>query len=254
MKSLKFNFLVLATLFLVACEDVHLSSGTNGSDVETEDSGNLFYIGTEGGAITMAEGTLMTADFQSLHTGNEAFFIDKESIEGLLQQDVCVGLKFVQGWKNENRHLMAVGASASGEEILTNYLLFDLEASCPGGSEGEALLASSTATDCEPVSDLAALSPTVISTEEALNLNAGFKNLYPAQTYAMFMGEEILSAMMTQEGVTGIRVYLALNEDGTETVVLAGVDAANTDLTGSDNVLANRGTVCPPDCPDASLF
>lgn len=61
-----------------------------------------------------------------------------------------------------------------------------------------------------------------------------------------------LDKLLAQEGCAGIRVYRALHEDGTPTLVMVGVDAAGEDLAGPQAVFIQNGTNCPPFCAQAS--
>jgi len=61
---------------------------------------------------------------------------------------------------------------------------------------------------------------------------------------AAFHGDQV-QAMLSQPGCVGLRLYYGLNSDGTQAVVLAGIDASDSDLT---DTLLEYGFPCPPIC------
>ena len=61
---------------------------------------------------------------------------------------------------------------------------------------------------------------------------------------------EAFQRILRQPGCVGIRVYPSMYEDGTQTLVLVGVDASGADMTAGE--LSNEPWVCPPYCPPDS--
>jgi hypothetical protein len=53
--------------------------------------------------------------------------------------------------------------------------------------------------------------------------------------------------ILSQPGCVGIRIYPSLYEDGTESLVLVGIDAQGNDMTAGE--LSNEPWECPPYCP-----
>ena len=62
---------------------------------------------------------------------------------------------------------------------------------------------------------------------------------------AVFQGKQVL-AMLSQPGCAGMRVYYGLKADGSSTLVLTGIDAADNDLVGG--TMLENPFWCPPFC------
>src|SRR5215471_4000639 len=54
-----------------------------------------------------------------------------------------------------------------------------------------------------------------------------------------------VSAILSQQGCTGLRVYFGINDSNNMTAILVGVDATGTDMIA---VLKDVGSPCPPTC------
>jgi hypothetical protein len=67
---------------------------------------------------------------------------------------------------------------------------------------------------------------------------------------AHFFGREILKQILEQEGCMGIRMYYALDDNGQRQLILIGVHAEGEDM--EEGVVADKSTVCPPDCDQES--
>lgn len=80
---------------------------------------------------------------------------------------------------------------------------------------------------------------------------------------ASFMGRNMIEAILAQPGVTGIRMFNAINDLGIRQLVLVGVDAQGNNVlnytTVGDNgevlkkkgIVADRSRLCPPFCGDS---
>jgi hypothetical protein len=62
-----------------------------------------------------------------------------------------------------------------------------------------------------------------------------------------FFKESVLK-ILAQDGCEGMRCYFGVEENGSQTLVLVGVDKSGNDMTGGE--LANIIWKCPPYCPD----
>ncbi|HEX8333264.1 MAG TPA: hypothetical protein VF622_11605 [Segetibacter sp.] len=81
---------------------------------------------------------------------------------------------------------------------------------------------------------------------------------------ASFMGRNMIEAILAQPGVTGIRMFNAINDLGIRQLVLVGVDAEGNNIlnytTVGDNgevikkkgIVADRARICPPYCGDST--
>ncbi len=81
---------------------------------------------------------------------------------------------------------------------------------------------------------------------------------------ASFMGRNMIEAILAQPGVTGIRMFNALNDLGIRQLVLVGVDVngnnilqyntigENGEVIKKKGIVADRSVLCPPHCGDGT--
>lgn len=62
----------------------------------------------------------------------------------------------------------------------------------------------------------------------------------------------IVREILDQKGAGGIRMYLAVGDDGGPTLVLVGTDAEGNDM--AQGTIAEEAYPCPPFCPPDSDF
>ena len=84
-----------------------------------------------------------------------------------------------------------------------------------------------------------------IDVPEAQELITRYREQHPGSRTAGLFTRVPLDAILAQQGCVGVRVYFALNPDGTQCLVMVGVDAEKNDLEG---VIAERSFPCPPEC------
>lgn len=58
--------------------------------------------------------------------------------------------------------------------------------------------------------------------------------------------------LLDQPGCVGVRYYKGLNEEGTETIILVGVDKDGSDMTSG--ILLDIVFLCPPICPGGNVL
>ncbi len=66
-----------------------------------------------------------------------------------------------------------------------------------------------------------------------------------------FHKDQVL-ALLNQEGCVGLRIYFGREPDGTPGLVLAGIDATDSDL--AQGTLLEVGYPCPPFCGTANAL
>lgn len=76
--------------------------------------------------------------------------------------------------------------------------------------------------------------------------------LGPAAEKPMLFSREIFDEILAQAGCAGVRLYLAHDEAGKLTVVLAGVTEHGDDIL--DGVIGEDHLVCPPICPGGVVY
>ena len=92
-----------------------------------------------------------------------------------------------------------------------------------------------------------------ITTEQAKALIQNYRrHAGPNDHKCGFFGRAVLEQILAQPGCIGIRAYYARHEDGSNTLVLVGVDGAEKDMTAG--TLAQNYQPCPPYCDPTSTF
>ena len=91
-----------------------------------------------------------------------------------------------------------------------------------------------------------------IGLTEARNMIGRHRRANPGCIGASAFTKVALDRVLLQEGCVGVRMYFGLNEDGTPSLILVGVDVFGNDL--DDGELVERGFPCPPFCPTDSAL
>ena len=91
----------------------------------------MSFNGTEGGPITSTVATAMTKRYRKDCPGQvKAHFYGRETIQALLDQDNCMGIRIYYGIKEDgSKELVLVGATADENDMLN--LIMDISISCP---------------------------------------------------------------------------------------------------------------------------
>jgi hypothetical protein len=63
-----------------------------------------------------------------------------------------------------------------------------------------------------------------------------------------FFGKKAILEILSQDDCVGIRYYYGLDANGTDVLILVGVDANGDDLTGTNNVCKEMSILCPTMC------
>ena len=63
-----------------------------------------------------------------------------------------------------------------------------------------------------------------ISHQLAEKMVKDYNDLHPSEQYCFTVGKNILEQVLAQPGCKGLRIYKAINEEGNETLVYAGID------------------------------
>lgn len=91
----------------------------------------MAFNGKEGGAITLATGSAMTAEYRRQNSGQtKGHFFGRDILEALLAQDDCMGIRIYYGLDPDGvKELVLVGANSNEDDILD--LVADLSRPCP---------------------------------------------------------------------------------------------------------------------------
>lgn len=84
-----------------------------------------------------------------------------------------------------------------------------------------------------------------ITIEEAAEMTARHRTAHPTEIKGHFIGKNMIKAIAEQDGYMGIRIYHALNTDGSREVVLVGVDEEGDDML---KIIVDRSSPCPNMC------
>lgn len=63
--------------------------------------------------------------------------------------------------------------------------------------------------------------------------------------HSAIFGRDAIDEILKDEKCHGIKLELAIDEDGTEKIIVSGVDANGAKISGSD---VNASMTCPPFC------
>lgn len=91
----------------------------------------------------------------------------------------------------------------------------------------------------------------VISLAEGAELTARYRMKYPNGTKGVAYGNELIQQLLDNPGCVGVRMYFAQEADGSQTVVLVGVDETGNDLL---NLVVENGYKCPNICGDSNAL
>lgn len=86
--------------------------------------------------------------------------------------------------------------------------------------------------------------------ETAAEWTANYRKSNPNGIHAHFFGKEIIEKILFQPDCVGIRCYYALDENGTQQMILVGVKQDENDLF--NGVIAEKSWPCPPYCSNNS--
>ncbi|MCC6371211.1 MAG: hypothetical protein IT236_09425 [Bacteroidia bacterium] len=83
-----------------------------------------------------------------------------------------------------------------------------------------------------------------ITLQEASELTANYRNAHPGQTLGGYFGRKILTDLLAQPNCVGVRVYYANKADGSDQLVVVGVDANENDLF--EGLIGDKSFLSPP--------
>ena len=92
-----------------------------------------------------------------------------------------------------------------------------------------------------------------ITKEEAKAFIKAFKNKYPEEVTAFYVGKSNVDKILEQEDCIGIRIYNGYNTaESKMNQVLVGVNSKEEDM--GDGIIIERLYTCPPYCSKKSLM
>ncbi|MBX0333341.1 hypothetical protein K3G39_08820 [Pontibacter sp. HSC-14F20] len=85
-----------------------------------------------------------------------------------------------------------------------------------------------------------------IDLDQAKKWTANYRASGTGKTYAHLFGAETVKSLLEQEGCAAMRIYYALDDNGTQQLLLVGTDAEGNDMT--KGLILDFASACPPDC------
>lgn len=82
-----------------------------------------------------------------------------------------------------------------------------------------------------------------ISLTTGAQYTAAYRTAHPTWTKGHLFGKNILNNILGQSGCMGIRMYYGLDGNGTQQLVLVGVDASGNDMT--TGIIGDKSDACP---------
>ncbi len=89
-----------------------------------------------------------------------------------------------------------------------------------------------------------------IPLSEGAALTAKYRANHPTWTKAHLVGKDRFNEILSQSGCDGIRIYYGEKEDGSQELVLVGVDSSGNDMTSG--VIVDRTFKCPTYCSSSN--
>lgn len=69
-----------------------------------------------------------------------------------------------------------------------------------------------------------------------------------------YFGKSAVDALLHQADCVGVRYYYGIEADGSPTLILVGVNAEGTDLTGENRICLQNPQKCPPNCSEQNML
>lgn len=88
-----------------------------------------------------------------------------------------------------------------------------------------------------------------ISLQEASEMTANYRaTIQPGETIAVAGSKAIFEQILAQPGCEGLRMYFAIESDGTKTLVVTGIDSVENDMCSG--LIAEKFGPCPKRCAE----
>jgi len=90
-----------------------------------------------------------------------------------------------------------------------------------------------------------------IGAEDAADLTKNYRDMLiemeeDDECLGAYFSSSGIQSLLDQRDCVGIRVYFALNEDGSKNLVVVGVSADENDQLGDDDACLGGSLMCPP--------
>ncbi|MGE0567079.1 MAG: hypothetical protein AB7O73_03960 [Bacteroidia bacterium] len=94
---------------------------------------------------------------------------------------------------------------------------------------------------------------TFISLNDGATLTANYRSGKYEPVLGYFFGAAKLQDLLDQSGCVGIRIYYGEDSGtGAPELVLVGVDSDENDILGTEPLVLDQGSPCPPNCGNSN--
>jgi hypothetical protein len=133
----------------------------------------------------------------------------------------------------------------------TIYLLALVALLACTGNKKEAASESTSTTSTTAVQPIQPFNPTAgkqIADDEAKRWIKNYTDKKPDALRAYYFGADVYKKALETPGCVGLRVYLGLNDEGKEVMIIVPTDKDGKGILG--NTTFEFGQACPPACTD----
>lgn len=85
-----------------------------------------------------------------------------------------------------------------------------------------------------------------ITLQQGAAFTAAYREAYPDEVKAHYVGKNLIASIAQQSTVVGIRFYHGIDENGDRTLVMVGVNSSGNDVTSG--IIGDRSLQCPTNC------
>lgn len=215
------------------------------------------FTGTEDHSISLKDASRLTKRFRDTmppETVKGGYF-GRMIFEEILAQEGCVGIRcYFASFDNGAPTVVLVGVERTGNDLWEGVLGEDTLPCPPYCPEFNLLNSDPSERAAMPKRTVRVLTGKEnhrVTLAEASRLTRNFREgLDPAGIKGGYFGRNIIEAILSQPGCAGIRMYFAITDEWTPTLVLVGVLPNGNDMF--EGVLGEDTLPCPPYCPEAN--
>jgi len=209
--------------------------------------------GNEEHHIAVDDAARLTASYRK-EAGPDAFkaaYFGKEILRAILAQEGCVGIRAYYAKHHDGTPTFVLtGADENGNDLYDGVLAQDPWSCPPWCSEVNVLNSDNPEIagvfQRRPMSLTGAESHFVTLAEASEYTRLYRESKRIGDSKAVYFGRRISEEILGQDGCVGMRLYLAKEDSGRRTLVLAGVNADGNDIV--PGILGEQVWDCPPWC------
>ena len=211
------------------------------------------FTGNEPHDISLADASRLTKRFRDsvAEDAIKGGFFGRLAFEKILVQDGCVGIRcYFAAFDDGSPTIVMTGVTREGNDIWDGVVNEDI-LPCPPYCGATNSLNSDVAEDALTFERTGTMftgnENHLVTIAEASRYTRNFRSTKDETAVkGGYIGRNAFEKILAQAGCVGIRMYFALNEDGTPTLVTVGVKSNGNDIF--DGVINEDILPCPPYC------